>query len=512
MKAEGQQTQTLWLDTASVPTYKKLDGNTEVDVCVIGAGIAGMTVAYQLARAGRRVLVLDDGTVGNGETGRTTAHITTALDDRYYAIESMHGSEGARLAAESHMAALNRAETIIREEGIDCDFRKVDGYLFAPDGVSREAFQRIVEKEVEATRHAGITNIEVVHKAPFSFWDTGTAIRFPEQAQFHPLKFLAALARCIERDGGRICGNTHVESVEGGSQVKVKTQDGHTVLAGAAAVCTNASISDYVQTHAKQAPYRTFVVTARVPRDSVPHGLYWTDADPYHYIRLQPGTDDSFDWLIVGGEDHKTGHKDDAEVRFAALETWTRSKFPMVEDFEHHWSGQVLEPFDYLAFTGQTPDGSENVYMHSGDSGNGITHGLMAGILLSALILKHDHPWARLYDPRRISLKAAAEFIKQNVDVAIQFRDYVRPAEAPSAAAIPPGEGRVLFRDNKRIAAYRDEAGKLHERSAVCTHLKCIVHWNTLEKSWDCPCHGSRFDPKGKVLNGPAISPLEEIE
>ncbi|HSL70559.1 MAG TPA: FAD-dependent oxidoreductase [Longimicrobiales bacterium] len=512
MQAEAGQTLSLWHATSKVPEFSALDRNTTADTCVVGAGIAGLTAAYMLARAGQRVVVLDDGRIGSGETGRSTAHITAALDDRYWRIESMHGPEGARFAAASHTAAINRAEAITHQEGIDCDFARVDGYLFAAATTPPAEHRSNLEKELEAAHHAGLSDLRLVERAPLDFWHSGLALHFPQQAQFHPLKFLSGLARCIERDGGAIHCGTHVESVEGGTTTRVKTRNGSIVTANATLVCTNASISDYVVTHAKQAPYRTFVIAGSVPRDSIPYGLYWDDADPYHYVRVHPSENHAFDFLIVGGEDHKTAHEDDAANRFAALEAWTRPRFPMAESFEYRWSGQVLEPFDYLSFTGPTPAGDENVYLHSGDSGNGITHGIIAGVLLTDHVLGRENPWASLYDPKRVSLKSAPEFIKQNFDVAVQFKDYVTSGDAEDANAIPRGEGRILVRNGKRVAAYRDAAGVLHERSAVCTHLKCVVHWNSLEKSWDCPCHGSRFDPYGAVLNGPAISELEPLE
>jgi len=273
-------------------------------------------------------------------------------------------------------------------------------------------------------------------------------------------------------------------------------------------VATNASISDYVVTHAKQEPMRTYVIGARIPKGSVPAILLWDTPSPYHYIRIyeQP----SHDVLIVGGEDHRTAMKDDGEARFNHLIDWTRERFPMIQDVIYKWSGQVLEPADYMSFTGKTP-GGQNVYMHSGDSGNGITHGIMGAVLLADLVQGRENMWASVYDPKRISLKSAPEFIKENIDVAVQFKDYITPSEVDDLREVGKEEGRVIVRDGKRIAAYRDAEGTLHKRSAVCTHLKCIVHWNSLERSWDCPCHGSRFDPLGKVLNGPAISPLEEV-
>ncbi len=491
----------IWHKTYEVPRFPPLAGNLSADVCVIGAGIAGLSTAYMLAKAGQRVIVLDDGDIGSGETGNTTAHLTAALDDRYYNIESMHGEEGARIAAESHMAAINRAEEIVRLENIDCDFQHVNGYLF----LAEDHPEKLLQDELDATHRAGIADTELVERAPLPFWDTEICLKFPRQAQFHPLKFLAGLARCIEREGGSIYTFTHVDEVHDGAQPSVKTSGGYTVTARAIVVATNASISDYVVTHAKQEPYRTYVIGARIPKGSVPPILLWDTPDPYHYIRIQSVGD--HDVLIVGGEDHKTGHKDDGEARLDELERWTRERFAMVESVDYRWSGQVLEPVDYVAFTGKTP-GGENVYMHSGDSGNGITHGIMAGILLTDLIMGRENRWLELYHPTRISVRSAPALIKHNVDAMIKYAEYVLPAE--SIEGIQPGEGRVIKRDGKHVAAYRDEDGMLHERMAACTHLKCIVEWNSTEKSWDCPCHGSRFDPYGQVLNGPAISPLPE--
>ncbi|MGH7470406.1 MAG: FAD-dependent oxidoreductase [Longimicrobiales bacterium] len=503
--------QSIWQTTTKLDEFARLERDATVDVCVIGAGIAGMMTAYSLARAGKRVLVLEDGRVGSGETGRSTAHLTAALDDRYWRIEHLHGTDGARMAAQSHMAAINRAEEVIRAEYIDCGFQRVDGYLFAPESRSFSEHRERMQKELEVAHRAGLSDVKLREKAPLEFWDTGLVLHFPRQAQFQPLKFLGGLAHCIVRDGGRIYENTHVEGVEGGTPARARTSSGKTVTAGAIVVCTNSSISDYWITHIKQAPYRTFVVAATISKGSVPAGLYWDDDDPYHYLRVADGGNPLSDWLIVGGEDHKTGHHDDAERRLSALEDWTRIRFPEVGRFTHRWSGQVLEPFDCLSFTGQTPDGSENIYMHSGDSGNGITHGIMAGHLLTDLILGRENPWAALYDPKRISFGMAPQFLRENLDVAVQFKDYMVPGDVRDENDIPTGEGRVMLRDRKRIAAYRDPLGAVHHHSAVCTHLKCVVHWNSLEKSWDCPCHGSRFDPYGEVLNGPALTPLEAV-
>lgn len=527
----GGATTSIWQSTCELPTYPRLSQSGSADVCIIGAGIAGLSTAYHLARAGKKVVVLDDGPIGGGETGRTTAHLTNAMDDRIYSLESIHGPEGARLAVESHGAAINRIQQIVQLEGIDCDFERLDGYLMQREPGNVEE----LEKEAEAANRAGLTDVALVERAPIAAFESGTALRFPGQAQFHALKYLVGLAEAItEKYGGKIYCDTHVEGVEGGDPCNVKISGGIQLSANCVCVCTNASISDYVRTHVKIEPNRTYVIAAAVPRGSVDKALYWDTGMPYHYVRVQR-IDSSFvdeealligtregptkgeilwDALIVGGEDHKVGHDSDPEDRWNKLELWMRQRWPNASGVLWRWSGQVLEPNDGLAYIGRNPDGAENVFMASGDSGQGMTHGTIAGMLLSDLVLGKENPWATLYDPKRVSLRASplAEAVKHNVQVVADYaRGYLSPDNV-SVDDIPRGEGRVVRRGMKKIAVYRDENGQVHEKSAVCTHLRCIVEWNNAEKSWDCPCHGSRFDPYGEVLNGPALSALQDVE
>jgi len=508
MKADSGKTISTWMTTAEVPAASPLIENTSADVCIVGAGIAGMTTAYLLSREGRSVVVLDDGPIGGGMTSRTTAHLTNAMDDRYFELERLHGEDGARLTCESHTAAIDRIETIVRDEKIKCDFERVDGYLFTPP---RQA-KKILEDELKAAHRAGLDDIELVDQTPWDFYDTGPALRFPRQGQFHPLKYLTGLAKAITRRGGRIFTATHAEKMEGGRKGRVVTSGGFSVRCRAIVVATNSAVNDIVSIHTKQAPYQTYVIAVRVPRGSVPKALYWDTPDPYHYIRLQRigrGAN-AYDLLIVGGEDHKTGQKDDGKRRFAKLERWVRTRFPMMETIEHRWSGEVMEPVDGLAFIGRNPLDADNVYIATGDSGQGMTHGTIAGMLLTDLIVGRQNPWARLYEPSRITLKSLPEFARENINVAVQYTDYVLPPDVASVDDIKPGSGAVIARNGARIAAYRDENGVLFERSAVCRHLGCIVNWNSLEKSWDCPCHGSRYDAHGRVLQGPANSGLPE--
>ena len=497
-------TSSIWLNTADIAARQPLTADAEADVCVVGAGIAGLTTAYLLAEAGQSVIVLEDGEIGSGETGRTTAHLVNALDDRYSDLERLHGSEGAHLAADSHTKAIDRIEAIVRHEQIACDFERLDGYLFVPPGDD----VTVLDAELEAAHRAGLTTVTRVARAPLSSFDTGPCLRFPQQAQFHPMKYLAGLARAIERRGGRIHTQTHATDIRGGAQAEIKTASGRTVRARAVVVATNTPVNDLVTMHTKQAAYRTFVVGMPVPRGLVPRALYWDTPDPYHYVRVTTAPDGS-DVLIVGGEDHKTGQEDDAEERFARLVAWTKERFPVVGNVTLSWSGQIMEPVDSLAFIGHNPGDAKNVFIATGDSGNGMTHGTIAGMLLTDLILGKDNLWEKLYKPSRITLRATKDFAKENLNVAAQYGDLASGGEISSPDQLAPDTGAILRHGLKKIAVFKDKTGQVTELSAVCPHLGCIVQWNSTEKTWDCPCHGSRFEATGKVLNGPAISDMK---
>src|SRR5438128_8265535 len=507
----------FWERTAQKFYTKPLTENLTADICVIGAGIAGVTAAYLLACEGRDVVLVDDGPVGGGMTGRTTAHLVNALDDRYYELEKMLGQEFSRLSAESHTAAIDRIEKIVADENLDCDFARVDGYLFLPPGGSVTNLKH----ELDAALRAGLLEVQRVDRIPIGFTTDGV-LRFPRQAQFHPLKYLNGVARVTIDRGVRIFTATLVVKVEDGDQVRIETSTGHSIKAEAAIVATNCPINDRLVIHSKQAPYATYVLTLRVRRE-LEHVLLWDTAEtaeeekqvlgpiPYHYVRF--AHDNEGDVLIVGAEDHKTGQASDFEARLAKLERWTRDHFSFLGEITDHWSGQVMEPVDGMAYIGRNP-GDKNVFVVTGDSGNGMTHGTIAGILITDLICGRENPWAKLYDPSRktLSPKVVADYVAENANVVAQLRDYVTPGDEPDAEKIQSGGGAILREGAKQIAAYRDEQGTFHRFTAVCPHLKCIVRWDGYEKTWDCPCHGSRFDALGRVLNGPAISDLEEVE
>lgn len=498
------QSESAWMHGAKLPKFGAISSNENTEVCIVGAGITGLTAAYLLAKEGKRVLVLEDFEIASGETERTTAHLSNILGNRYTWLEGVHGKEGARLIAQSHGAAIDRMEKIIKEESIDCQFERLSGYLFLSPGESTDELQ----KELEALKRVKI-EAAWVDQLSLSTYAAGPALHISRQGQFHILKYMAGLADAAVRAGAKIHTGTHVSKIEGGAECLVETSSGFRVTAKDVIIATNAPVRDNALIFSKQAAYRTFVIGAALPKGDCKKGLYWDTANPYHYVRLLEEPEG--DLLIVGGEDCKTGQSNDAELRFARLEQWARARFPKMGELSYRWSGQVMESHDGIALIGKLPLGKDHLYIATGDSGNGITHGTIAGIVLTDLLCKRKNPWEELYKPSRTRLRSGKEFIKENANIAACLvGDYVKPGT--KNVQLEPNSGTVIGHGPKKIALYCDAKGVNHQLSAVCPHKGCIVHWNSFEKSWDCPCHGSRFDPKGHVLNGPSISDLQPVK
>lgn len=502
MNVGDEHSRSFWMQNSSPIPASPLSEDAEADVAVIGGGIAGLSIAYELSRHGRSVILIDRGEIGRGMTARTTAHLASELDDYYHELMSVRGADQARLYHQSQVAAINRVETIVKEAGIDCDFARVDGYLIAASLGDDE----VLQKEYDACRELDV-GVEWAARAPIPGIDSGRALRFAGQARFHPLKYLHGLARAITSAGGRLCSNTaYVSAEEEGDGVVIATERGPKIRARAAVFATNSPVNDKVAIHSKQLPNRTYAIAGSVPEGSVEDALIWDTLEAYHYVRLQP-LDETRDLLIVGGEDHRSGEASDMEERLARLEQWTRERYPTFTSAEYRWSGQVLEPADYLPFSGRNP-GNHNIYIHSGDSGQGITNGVAGSLVILPLILGEDSRFAPVFDPGRISPSAARDFVEGVAGAVANLTEHLRPGEIASEDALRPGEGAILRRGLHKIAAYRGDDGVLIERSATCTHLGCIVHWNPFERCWDCPCHGSQFAPDGSVLNGPALTAL----
>lgn len=493
-------TRSTWMAEPVDDFPGEVPGDARPDVCVVGAGIAGLSVALALVQEGLDVLVLDQGPIGGGQTGRTSAHLASAIDERCYVLERRFGRKQARLAIESHAAAVDMIEHTAKTFGIDCDFRRVDGYLWrAPHGSWHE-----LGKELEAARRCGLT-VEECDRAPLPF-DTGPALRFANQAEFHPLAYINGLARAVIAGGGRIVTGVHVARINGGAPVIVELANGRRIRAAAAVDATAMTITSKFGIPTREAAYRTYVVALEVEPGYVPHGLYWDTEDPYHYIRVARQGEGEV--VIVGGEDHRVG-QGDPEIHWPKLEAWARERFPGAGQVAATWSGQIEEPADGLAYIGLLP-GHRHVFVVAGDSGNGLTHGTIAAMLIPCLIQNRPHAYEKLYRPGRSRVHGFMTMAREAASSNAPYADWMRGGDVDSLDDIPRGHGATIRRGLHVIAAYRDERGNCHLKNARCTHLSGLVRWNEVEKSWDCPCHGSRFDAYGKVMNGPAPDDLEE--
>lgn len=493
-------TKSLWRAATTIPAHSRLAGDQEADVLVVGAGISGLTAALLLQRAGRKVLLIESRRIGAGETGNTTAHLTELVDARYHSLESKFGRAGARAVAESSRAAIDRLEAFARETGGSCEFSRVPAYLYAETRKQRKQ----LEREFESLQRVG-TDVGWADTLPLPIATLG-AIRIERQAQFQPLEYLRAMTKLFLAAGGRLCEETSLLGVKDGEPCRVTTSGG-VVRAREVLVLTNSPVSSRVVLHTKIAAYRTYAVAGKL-EGQFPAGLLWDLQEPYHYTRLQESRAGRF--LIVGGEDHKTGKKSDTADCFRKLEQYARNQFGLAQ-IQFRWSGQVIEPVDGLPFIGKSP-GAHHVYVGTGFSGTGMSFGTLSAMILSDLVLARPNPWARLYDPTRLKpLAQAREYLAENVDFPSHIvRDRVARGEVESAEQVPCGEGRLVRSGTKVLAVSRDAAGGLHSRSATCPHLGCHVHWNNSEQSWDCPCHGSRFTADGAVENGPATKELSE--
>jgi glycine/D-amino acid oxidase-like deaminating enzyme/nitrite reductase/ring-hydroxylating ferredoxin subunit len=495
----------IWMHSP-LPDFPSLHGEVKAEVCIIGGGIAGLTTAYLLSQENKKVLLVEAMEIGGGETGRTTAHFFPP-DNRYYAIENSLGLEKSKLVADSFQQSTNLVESISQKEKIECNFERLDGYLFS---LSSDGYPNL-EKEFEAARRVGV-EVDKVERVPGLNFDTGLSLRFANQAQIDPLKYLNGLAAAFLNNGGRIYSRTRAISIKGDNDFQtVKTSNGE-IVANAVVVATNTPFNDRLVMHTKQAAYRTYVLGFRVPKHSVPHILLWDNGDPYYYIRLATLEQNSeYEILIVGGSDHKVGQEEHPERHYNEIEKWVRQHYPMTGVIEYKWSGQIMEPADGLAYMGRNPMDDENVYVITGDSGNGMTHCTVGAMLITDLIMGRNNPWIDVYDPSRTTLHGLADFTKELGNTLLQYGDWIKSGHISSANEIKRGEGAILTQNGTKVAAHRDEVGEMHFVSAICTHLGCIVSWNSAEKSWDCPCHGSRFDIRGEVLHGPAVQPLKII-
>ncbi|HKO53093.1 MAG TPA: FAD-dependent oxidoreductase [Polyangiaceae bacterium] len=491
--------------SALASSVTALDRNLSADVCVVGAGMAGLLCALELAERGRSVVVVEREGIATGDTSMTTAHLTALLDTRYHQLAKMHGKEATPAIAESHLRAIAHLERVANAYEIECDFQRVSGFLCAADAKQAST----LADEYQAARDAGI-RCQLIRQPPLPI-ARGPALHVPNQAQFDPLAFLTGVVRALQQKGVTIYAPATVQSFEAGhgsEPITLHTSDRRTIRANNVIVATGSPVNDRATMHTKQAAYRTYAITALFA-DTQP-ALYWDMEDPYHYVRMATDAVTQRPVLIVGGEDHRVGQDPDNEQRFRRLEDWLRERFPRAGELVSQWSGQVFEPSDGLGFIGRNP-GQERIFIITGESGNGMTYSAVAAQLIPDLVQGLPSPYEQIYAPSRKphSIGAIGEFVRENLNIAEQYSDWVGPADVARAEDIARGQGAVLRRGLRRVAVYVDDQGTAHEMSATCPHLGGVVAWNPAEKSWDCPCHGSRFDCHGRVLQGPAVSGLK---
>lgn len=496
----------LWTD---VPRrhFPTVTADETFDVVVVGGGFTGLTTAHILNAAGMRVAVLERDEIGSGETSRTTAHLTQVLDLRLRKMVDTVGERGAQAVLDGGQIAIDRIAAIAEANKIECDFQRVPGILHeAWDGEEDESTD--LHDEAALARQLGFA-AEFVSKVEIC---GRPGVRCLQQARIHPLKYIQGLAKLLNRDKCKIFEHAEVTEFDS-TGIRIRCGE-HWITCGHVVVATHVPLQGRIglvsglnmlsQLH----PYTSYAISAEVRSGRVPDALYWDTSNPYNYLRVLPGTDS--DQVIFGGEDHKTGQANDARERFGRLEARLHKFLPEAK-INHRWSGQVIETQDGLPLIGPV---GERQFIATGFGGNGLTLGTLSGLMALDVITGRSNPWAELFHPQRLPVKGSLlNYVRENIDYPLKMlQDRLSTTEGASTDEVASGDGKILTLDGQTVACSRTRGGEVHVVSAYCTHMGCLVRWNTGEQTWDCPCHGSRFAPDGSVIGGPAESPLPAVE
>ncbi len=494
-----------WQRGIKMPRFPSLRKDITVDVAIVGGGITGLTTAWLLRQAGARVVLLERDRIAGGDTGHTTAHATFITDRMLHELAARFGDDHARAIWESGEAAIQQIREIACELQLECDLRTVPAYVHAPSDAAPNKRQiRIFQREAETAQRLGF-DVRYLEQIP-GMKTHGVAV--PHQALLHPLKYLSGLAKALKKSGGLVFEGSEVREVKDDPlELRVNGRNvccGHVVIATHVPLIGKTGMIKATLFQTKIAPYSTYAIGARLPAGAFPEASYFDTCDPYNYLRVERRG--RADYAILGGQDHKTGQKRSTSAFFTALSRLMRNIAPDAR-IDARWSGQVIETHDGLPLIGEH---SPRQFIASGYGGNGITFGTLAAIMIRDAIMGTANPWRELFDPGRKYLRSGAwNYLKENLDYPYYFaKDWLKRSEGSSVRSVRRGEGRILRLHGERTAVYRDRKGTLTRLSPVCTHMGCVVRWNNAERTWDCPCHGSRFHATGAVLAGPAEAPL----
>jgi len=500
-------TSSYWFDSTKRPSFRPLERPLSVDVLVVGGGVTGIVTAYLLQKAGVSVALLERERLASRDSGHTTAHLTHVTDQRFHEMVKDFGRDHARATWDAGAAAIDEIERIVREEKIDCDFSRVTGYLHAPRSGGKTDERPNLKKDAKLANELGF-NAAYLDRVPFM---NTPGVRFADQAKFHPLKFLFALATQIHGNGVHVFENSAVTRFD--SKKKRAKANGHWINYDRVVLATNnpllgeSGLVGGMLFQTKLSLYSSYVVGATIPRGSIPIASFWDTNDPYQYLRIDRHGES--DYAIFGGEDHKTGQARNTETCFRNVEK-ALLEFAPAAKIDHRWSGQVIDAADGLPYIGPNED---DQFIGTAYCGNGYTFGVTAAVMARDWITGVKNPWRDLFSPDRKVIRGGTwDYLRENKDYPYYLiQDRFRAPEGKSLSAVKRGEGKILKLRRKKVAVYRDNGGTVKKMSPVCTHMGCLVRWNQAESTWDCPCHGSRFGPKGNVLSGPAETPLASV-
>jgi glycine/D-amino acid oxidase-like deaminating enzyme/nitrite reductase/ring-hydroxylating ferredoxin subunit len=506
--SKTMDTTSYWTDSASLPRSRKIDESCRVDVAIVGGGITGITTAYFLKKAGYTVALIERGRCGGFDTANTTAHLTYVTDTRISELVAHFGKDAAQAAWDAGRAAMMQVELNVRREKIDCDFTRMPGYYHTAIGKNGKQERELLHKDLELANELGFT-AEFSDAVPFI---NRPGIKFLEQAKFHPLKYLSGLLRLIPGRGSYVFENTEAGEIQPKPLAvnvgKQKIRCSYLVLATHNPLTGNTNLASATLFQTKLFLYTSYAIGAKIPSGLISEASFWDTADPYHYLRVDKHR--GYDYAIFGGEDHKTGQIKNTAQPYEHLKQTFLGLVPNAE-IDHEWSGQVIETPDGLPYIGETAD---HQFVATGFGGNGMTFGTLGAMMAVDAFLKRKNPWAELFCVHRKKISGAAwRYLKENKDYPrYMLQTWLGGAESRSLRSLKSDQGKVIKLNGHKVAAFRNARGKLSLCSAVCTHLQCIVRWNPAEKTWDCPCHGSRFAATGEVLSGPAEKRLPKID